>query len=68
MDQFQCCRLVDGVSVGPVDTNLEGFLDGGNQEGIRGVGNNVKVAKCIVAMDCITLHFGNILVWEHNLP
>lgn len=29
MDQFECRRLVDGVSVGPVDANLEGFLDGG---------------------------------------
>lgn len=35
MDQFQCCGLVDGVSVGPVDTNLEGLLDGGEQEGIE---------------------------------
>lgn len=38
MDQFQCCRLVDGVGVGPVDTNLEGFLDDGIQEGMEGGG------------------------------
>lgn len=36
MDQFQCCRLMDGVSVGPVDANLEGLLDGGGQEGMEG--------------------------------
>lgn len=36
MDQFQGCRLVDGVSVGPVDTNLEGFLDGPGQEVMEG--------------------------------
>ena len=30
MDQFQRCGLVDSVSVGPVDTNLEGFLDHGD--------------------------------------
>lgn len=35
MDQFQCCRLVDGVSVGPVDANLEGLLEGGGQEGME---------------------------------
>lgn len=35
MDQFQCCRLVDGVSVSPVDTNLEGLLDDGGQEGME---------------------------------
>lgn len=37
MDQFQCSRLVHGVCVGPVDTDLEGFLDGGKPEGIQGV-------------------------------
>lgn len=26
MDQLQCSGLVDSVSLGPVDTNLEGFL------------------------------------------
>lgn len=36
VDQFQCCWLVDGVRVGPVDTNLEGFLDGGGREGRDG--------------------------------
>lgn len=36
MDQFQGCRLVDGVSVGPVDTNLESFLDGPGQEVMEG--------------------------------
>lgn len=36
MDEFQCCGLVDGVSVSPVDTNLEGFLDGGKQKENRG--------------------------------
>ena len=34
MDQFESRRLVDGVGVGPVDANLEGFLDrGGTMRG-----------------------------------
>lgn len=36
MDQLQRGRLVHGVRVGPVDTDLEGFLHGGKPEGSQG--------------------------------
>lgn len=44
VDQFQCCRLVDSVGLGPVDTNLEGFLQGGGgtMEGVRTGANQME--------------------------
>lgn len=72
MDQFKSCRLVYRVSVGPVDANLEGFLDGGGQwkgkeEGSQSgweVENEIEIkslflTKFTIKIDCIWLHFGN---------